>query len=157
MLKTLRFEDLQEAHIQGILEIERRTNSAPWSEKSFRNELTHRDGIFLTVLLDGAVVGYGGVWLVIDESHVTTISVSEDHRRKGVGKDLMIQLLERSKAAGMICSTLEVRASNEPAIRLYESLGFRETGRRRGYYPDNREDAVVMWLYELDKWEKPRN
>ncbi|HWA83814.1 MAG TPA: ribosomal protein S18-alanine N-acetyltransferase [Fimbriimonadaceae bacterium] len=154
--KPIRFETLNEGHIPKILEIENRTNGAPWSERAFRNELTHTDRIFL-VALDGLdVVGYGGVWLVIDEAHVTTLAVDMERRRQHIGERLMVELLDRSKEAGMVCSTLEVRAGNEAAIKLYEKLGYKETARRKGYYPDNREDAIVMWLYELDCWQAPK-
>ena len=154
--KTLRFVALQEEHIPKILEIEAKTNGAPWSERAFRNELTHNDRIFLVGLAGGEVVAYGGVWLVIDEAHVTTLAVAEDARKQGIGITLMIDLLEKSKEAGMVCSTLEVRAGNEAAIKLYEKLGYREIAKRKGYYPDNKEDAVVMWLYDLDKWTAPK-
>lgn len=155
--KPLRFETLQEAHIPAILEIEKRTNTAPWSERSFRNELNHAHGIFLTAFLAGEIVGYGGVWLVVDEAHVTTVAVAEEQRRQGIGQKLMVELLERAKARGMTCSTLEVRAGNHPAILLYEKLGFVRSALRKGYYPDNREDAVVMWLHDLVSWEPPRS
>jgi ribosomal-protein-alanine N-acetyltransferase len=150
--KTLRFEALQERHIAKILEIETRTNGAPWSERAFRNELCHDDRIFLVAFAGGEIVGYGGVWLVIDEAHVTTVAVEESARRQGIGERLMVELLQKSKEAGMVCSTLEVRAGNDAAIKLYEKLGYKEISRRKGYYPDNKEDAVVMWLYDLDKW-----
>ncbi len=156
LLTTLRFEPLREDRIPGILEIERQVNSAPWSERSFRNELDHPQGIFFTALLEGQVVGYGGAWLVIDEAHITTVAVHPEHQRQGIGARLMAELLERSKVHGMTCSTLEVRAGNEAAISLYRRLGYVEAARRRAYYPDNREDAVVMWLYDLQAWTAPR-
>jgi ribosomal-protein-alanine N-acetyltransferase len=155
VLKTLRFETLNEGHIAPILAIESRANSAPWSERSFRNELDHPHGIFFVALLEGEVVGYGGAWLVVDEAHITTVAVAEDHRRKGIGKALMLRILEKAKGEGMVCSSLEVRAGNEAAITMYEALGYETITRRKGYYPDNREDALVMWLYRLDEWEPP--
>jgi [ribosomal protein S18]-alanine N-acetyltransferase len=153
--KNLRFEALREGHIARILEIEARVNGAPWSERAFRNELAHSDRIFLVAISGVEVVGYGGVWLVIDESHVTTLAVEESQRRQGIGFKLMVELLKESKKVGMVCSTLEVRASNRAAIELYERLGYKETARRKGYYPDNKEDAIVMWMYDLDIWEAP--
>lgn len=156
MPPPVRFEELNEGHVSKILEIEARTNGAPWSERAFRNELSHSDRIFLVALMGLEVVGYGGVWLVIDEAHVTTLAVDAPQRRQRVGERLMIELLDRSQAAGMVCSTLEVRAGNEAAIKLYEKLGYRETAKRKGYYPDNREDAIVMWLYDLDQWQAPK-
>jgi len=70
---------------------------------------------------------------------------------------MMIELLSKAKEAGMVCSTLEVRAGNDPAIQMYQKLGYEIAATRKGYYPDNREDAVVMWLYHLDTWEPPRS
>jgi len=154
-MTTLRFEPLQESQIPAILAIEARTNSAPWSERSFRNELDHNRGIFLVAILKGEVVGYGGVWLVIDEAHITTVAVAAEHQRQGIGERLMVNLLQEAKERGMLCSTLEVRAGNEPAIKLYEKLGYGISARRKGYYPDNREDAIVMWMYNLQDWTPP--
>jgi [ribosomal protein S18]-alanine N-acetyltransferase len=154
-LKGLRFEALGEHHVSSILEIEKRTNTAPWSDRSFRHEVTNPHAIFLIAILDGRVVGYGGVWLVVDEAHVTTVAVDEDLRRMGIGRRLMIELLKQAKERGMACSTLEVRASNVAAITLYEQLGYATISRRKSYYPDNREDAVVMWLNDLRAWKAP--
>jgi ribosomal-protein-alanine N-acetyltransferase len=156
-LQTLRFEPLREDHLPAILVIEKLANSAPWSERSFRNEFDNPHGIFRVAILNGEVVGYGGVWLVVDEAHVTTIAVAEEQRRLGIGRRLMIEMLNQSKSSGMVCSTLEVRAGNAAAIHLYERLGYSRSALRKAYYPDNREDAVVMWMYELDTWEPPRS
>lgn len=154
-MKTLRFERLEEAHIPAILDIEKEVNSAPWSERSFRNELTHPHGVFLAAIAEGKVVGYGGLWMVVDEAHITTVAVAKESQRQGLGRRLMIELLNRAKTAGMACSTLEVRAGNDPAIKLYENLGYVVAARRKSYYPDNQEDALVMWLHELPTWEPP--
>jgi [ribosomal protein S18]-alanine N-acetyltransferase len=155
-MKTLRFEVLQEAHIPAILDIERQVNTAPWSERSFRNELTHTHGVFLAAIADGQVAGYGGFWMVIDEAHITTVAVSPEKQRQGVGKRMMVELLTRAKEKNMACSTLEVRAGNVPAIQLYEKLGYVTAARRKNYYPDNQEDALVMWLHGLPEWEPPK-
>jgi ribosomal-protein-alanine N-acetyltransferase len=136
--------------------IEQASNSAPWSERSFRNEVSHPNGSFIVAIEMGDVVGYAGVWNVVDEAHITTVAVAPEHRRQGIGRRLVSELLGRAKESGMICATLEVRASNSGAIELYQKLGFTETARRKGYYPDNKEDAVVMWLYDLQDWDPPR-
>jgi [ribosomal protein S18]-alanine N-acetyltransferase len=151
--KSLRFEPIREDHLPAVLAIERVVNTAPWSERSFRNELNHEHGIFLVAMGGGQLVGYGGVWLVIDEAHITNIAVSPDFRRQGIARKLMVELLTQAKSRGMTCSTLEVRAGNEPAVKLYEQLGYEVTARRKGYYPDNQEDAIVMWLHDLEGWE----
>lgn len=147
-VKGLRLVPLEESHLESILEIEKRSNSSPWSERSFRNELDHPHGIFLVASLGDHIVGYGGVWLVVDEAHITTIAVDPDYRRQGIARSIMHALLDQAAKRGATCSTLEVRAGNEAAIRLYEGLGYVRAAVRKRYYPDNKEDAVVMWRYE---------
>lgn len=151
-LATLRFEPLAEAHIEAVVAIEREANGAPWSDRGFRNEIDHRHGVFFVAIESGEVVGYGGVWLVIDEAHIVNVAVRADKRRQGVARRLVLRLLEEAKSHGMTTASLEVRAGNAPAIALYEAMGFVATNRRKRYYPDNGEDAVVMWLFDLATW-----
>ncbi len=148
-MATVRFEPLSEQFIAPILEIEQEANSAPWSERSFRNELSNAQSVFVVAISGGAVVGYGGAWIVVDEAHITTVAVNKDYRGQGIGAKIMRELLQQSKARGASCSTLEVRASNQAAIHLYEKLGYVLTATRKKYYPDNNEDAVIMWMHEL--------
>lgn len=145
---SLRLVPLEAAHLPAIVEIEKRSNSSPWSERSFVNELDHPHGVFLVALDGDEVVGYGGVWVMIDEAHVTTVAVAPEHRRRGIGRRIVAALLEAAAERGTTCATLEVRASNGAAIGLYESLGFVRSAIRKRYYPDNREDAVVMWKHD---------
>lgn len=151
----LTFEKFCEKHLPAILDIEKTTNSSPWSEESFRNEFRNAQSIFYVASLGTEMIGFGGIWKVIDEAHVTTVAVKEEHRRKGYGWEIMVRLLEEAKEQGMTCSTLEVRAGNEGAIKMYEKLGYVGVSKRKRYYPDNKEDALVMWLFSLDKWEAP--
>ena len=153
-LATLRFIPLNKSHIPEILAIEVVTHSAPWSSKSFENELDHKHGIFLVALVDGKIAGYGGTWVLIDEAHVTNVVVREDLRGLGIGRKLMYELLTRAREMGAVCATLEVRSSNKAAISLYDSLGFVQATLRKHYYPDNGEDAVVMMLDDLIHWPK---
>lgn len=153
-LTTLRFVPLNKSHIPEILEIENVTHSAPWSSKSFENELDHKHGVFLVGLVEGKIGAYGGAWVLIDEAHVTNVVVREDLRGQGIGRRLMKDLLFQARDKGAVCATLEVRKSNETAIKLYESLGFIQATIRRHYYPDNGEDAVVMMLDDLLNWPK---
>lgn len=141
---------LAEKHLARVLEIEAASNGAPWSERAFRNEIDNPQGVFVVSEEKGhQVTGFGGMWMVVDEAHITTLAVDPAHRRRGIGAKIMRVLLDEARARGMTCSTLEVRAGNEAAIMLYESLGYVRVAVRRRYYPDNREDAVIMWLYEL--------
>src|SRR4051812_21351522 len=141
---SVRYEPLTERHIARILDIEKESNTAPWSEKSFRNELDNGQSVFLVAFIGPDIVGYGGLWLCIDEAHITTLAVAPAKRRLGLGRSIMVRLLKTAQEHGMECSTLEVRSGNEAAIELYRGLGYIETARRKGYYPDNKEDAIVM-------------
>lgn len=152
MIATLRFVPLEKSLIPKILEIEQVTHSAPWSQRSFENELEHKYGVFLVGLVEGEVSAYGGVWILVDEAHVTNVVVKSELRGQGIGRRLMIELLQKARTKGAVCATLEVRASNTTAIRLYEDLGFVQSTVRKQYYPDNKEDAVVMMLNDLLKW-----
>jgi [ribosomal protein S18]-alanine N-acetyltransferase len=157
VISTLRFVPLQREHIPAILEIEHVTHSAPWSQRSFENELEHKYGIFLVGLVEGKIGAYGGCWVLVDEAHVTNVVVREDLRGQGIGKKLMVDLMEQAKTKGALCATLEVRKSNEAALHLYEGLGFHQATVRKNYYPDNQEDAVVMMLDDLHRWAAPRS
>lgn len=95
------------------------------------------------------MAGYGGLWLMVDEAHVTSVAVRPEYRGRGLGELLMLALFDIALAVGARWMTLEVRVSNTVARRLYEKLGFRETGIRPRYYTDNNEDAVIMWSEEL--------
>lgn len=151
-LKTLRIVPLEQKFLPEIIEIEAVNHGAPWSEASFLREIEAPQGLFLVALVAGHVAGYGGGWYVIDEIHVINVSVRPDLQNKGIGRKIMIGLLEGAKTAGMLCSTLEVRAGNAGALHLYESLGYERVAVRKRYYPDNKEDAVVMWLMQLQHW-----
>jgi len=146
-MDSIRLVPLAKEHLSDIVRIEKVSNSSPWSEQSFRSELTNPQSVFLVALVNGEVVGFGGLWLVVDEAHITTVAVDPERRHQGIGRKLMLELLELAGARGMTCSTLEVRAGNEAALKLYESLGYVRASCRRMYYPDNDEDAVVMWLH----------
>lgn len=153
MLATLRFVPLSRDLIDEILAIENVTHSAPWSRRSFENELEHKYGVFQVALIEGKVVGYGGTWVLVDEAHVTNVVVREDHRGQGIGRKLMNEMLLKAREKGAVCATLEVRKSNEVALGLYEKMGFVRATVRKNYYPDNQEDAVVMMLDDLLKWK----
>ncbi len=142
---------LTEDDLPHILAIEQEVNEAPWSEASFRHELSHPHGIFLVARGKGEVVGYAGCWVLVDEVHITTVAVSPDHQRQGIGQTLVLELLRQALDRGATCATLEVRAGNIGARALYNGLGFIDAAVRRGYYPNNREDAIVMWLHDLDQ------
>jgi [ribosomal protein S18]-alanine N-acetyltransferase len=154
-VSNLRIAPLEERHIARVVEIEKASQSCPWSEQSFRNELSQDHGIFIIGELGTDLIGFAGEWILIDEAHIITVAIAENFRRQGFAEKLIKELLLRALSKGATCATLEVRASNKPAIELYEKMGFAATGKRKNYYPDNKEDAVIMWLYNLQTWDTP--
>ena len=133
------------ADVAAVLEIERLSFSSPWPAFAFEQELTaNRLAHYRVARLGDRVVAFGGIWLMVDEAHITTFGVHPDHRRRGIGRRLLLQLAEVALELGSARMTLEVRVSNEPAQRLYRSFGFEVAGRRVAYYSDDGEDALVM-------------
>lgn len=136
--------------IPAILEIERRSFATPWPRDAYTHELDHnRTAVYVVARQDEAAVGYAGMWVVMDEAHITTIAVDPPLRGLGIGERLLIGLIDRAIERGARWIQLEVRQSNMVAQRLYHKYGFREVGIRRHYYSDNGEDAVVMWTGNL--------
>jgi [ribosomal protein S18]-alanine N-acetyltransferase len=143
-------EDMTLDDVAGVKDVERASFPVPWPANAFRHELTQNRNARYVVAREGErIVGYAGLWLMVDEAHVTTFAVHPDARRRRVGERLLQRLFEI--AAGMSAQwlTLEVRASNLAAQRLYEKYGFRRAGVRRRYYSDNNEDALIMWTERL--------
>jgi ribosomal-protein-alanine N-acetyltransferase len=132
--------------ITVVQEIEHEIFLTPWPRNAYRRELQQNKLATYIVMRDGdEVIGYAGMWKMGDEAHVTTVGVRRRDQGKGFGLALMLALIDRAYAMGSRWMTLEVRASNQGAMGLYEKLGFKVIGRRRGYYTDDGEDAVVMW------------
>lgn len=151
-MAAIRISALAQRHIPRVFEIEKASQSCPWSEQSFINEIDSEHGIFIVAESGTETVGFAGEWIVVDEAHIITVAVDDSYRRQGIARKLISELLHRAIERGALCATLEVRKSNAAAIALYESMGFKSAGIRRRYYPDNKEDAVVMWLYGLSEW-----
>ena len=139
---------MTQADIDGMHAIEEATFASPWSRKSIEDELHNPCARYLVARENGEVIGYAGMWLVIDEGHVTNVAVREDKRGMGIGKELMRQLIQLAADSGMIWMTLEVRRSNKVAQNLYHSFGFVDVGYRKRYY-ENNEDALLMGLEHL--------
>ncbi|MGH2498848.1 MAG: ribosomal protein S18-alanine N-acetyltransferase [Candidatus Limnocylindria bacterium] len=136
--------------IDAVQEIERASFPVPWPANAFRHELTQNRNARYIVAREGErVVGYAGLWLQVDEAHITTFAVLPEHRRRRIGEQLLQRLFEIGAELGAEWLTLEVRASNIAAQRLYEKYGFRRAGVRRRYYSDNSEDALIMWTERL--------
>jgi ribosomal-protein-alanine N-acetyltransferase len=147
--KALHILPFAEAHVADVAAIEADVHVSPWSEASIRRELTNPDGVFLVGIEGAEVAGYASAWVVVDEAHVVNVGVREASRRRGYARSLLAKLLDRCHERGATCATLEVRASNAAALALYRGLGFVECGLRKRYYPGG-EDAVIMWLHDLE-------
>lgn len=133
-------------HIDEVLEIENLSFPTPWTKLALVQEVTENLlANYRVVLLKNRVIAYGGMWLIIDEAHITNIAVHPEFRRKGVGEILLQCLIKEAEKKGIYNLTLEVRPSNLGAIRLYEKYDFEVLGRRKGYYQDTKEDAFIMW------------
>lgn len=131
---------------ETMAELDRLCFTVPWTRQAFEHELSANEAAFYLVgLIEGEIVGYAGLWQIVDEGHITNIAVHPAYRRKGLGKLLLAELIRASEARGINKHTLEVRASNEAAIELYKKFGFKIAGIRKGYYPDNFEDALILW------------
>ncbi len=136
--------------IAAVQEVERNSFPVPWPANAFRQELTqNRNARYVVARGEGAVVGYAGLWLMVDEAHVTTFAVLPGFRRRRIGERILQRLFEIAGELGAAWLTLEVRASNLGAQRLYEKYGFRRAGVRRRYYSDNNEDALIMWTERI--------
>jgi ribosomal-protein-alanine N-acetyltransferase len=139
-------DDLLAVHV-----IERESFSTPWPEHAYRQEIEqNRLAHYIVARYGNAIVGFAGIWLLVDEAHVTTFATQTAWRRQGIGERLLVALLDLSLARGAKEATLEVRPSNIPAKRLYEKYGFKVVGVRPRYYSDNNEDALIMTTDTLD-------
>ena len=147
---------MEERDIPQVIGIDRRAFANPWSAESYQYELTeNRAAHFLVAVaatpggaaaagVERPVAGYAGYWLVVDEAHIATLAVHPDWRRHGLGEQLLVALLHQARGLGAVLATLEVRLGNCAARHLYSKYGFEEVGRRKGYYRDNGEDALLL-------------
>lgn len=151
-MKNYKLVPMDRSHIKEIAQIERECFSAPWTEGMLEEELYNPTASFIVAQRpDGAVLGYAGLHVVLDEGYLDNIAVREDYREQGIADDLLGVFI-RFGEANLSFLTLEVRPSNEKAIRLYYKHGFAQVGRRKDYYKDPTEDAIIMTL-EFDRKE----
>jgi len=171
ILRHMRLEDIPQ-----VVSIDELSFPNPWSPRTYQFEIANRDTSQMVVLelpsssagrpdglrgivqrlmgnaqTPGTIVGYGGCWLIAGEAHISTIAVHPRHRGQGLGEVLLTSMLQRGIHLGGEYSVLEVRASNLTAQALYEKYEYRVVGRRRGYYHDNGEDALLMEVRPLDR------
>ncbi|UOF92198.1 ribosomal protein S18-alanine N-acetyltransferase [Fodinisporobacter ferrooxydans] len=139
--RKMKFEDIDQ-----ILEIEREAFLTPWTRAAFEGELKDNHFAQYYVAVAGQkVAGYCGMWVILDEAHITNIAIRANYRGKKIGEALLRFMMAMGGVHGAKRITLEVRVSNSVARQLYYKLGFEDSGIRKGYYTDNNEDALIMW------------
>ncbi len=136
-------------HFNEVFYISNLSFLTPWTIDSIEKELENKLARYVVAIKDDLVIGYGGIWLILDEGHITNIAVHPEYRGVGAGDMIVEALIELCKLEGIASMTLEVRKSNIVAQSLYKKHGFIEEGIRRNYYADTHEDAVIMWRYNL--------
>ncbi|MGN0980605.1 MAG: ribosomal protein S18-alanine N-acetyltransferase [Candidatus Avoscillospira sp.] len=144
MQNEIELVPMTEAHVAAVAALEQVCFSDPWSEQSVRSELNNPLSLWLTALDGDTVAGYVGSQTVLDEADIMNVAVAPEYRRRGIARQLLDRLRDLLAAQGVRSLTLEVRASNGPAIALYESLGYVQVGRRPNYYFKPREDALIL-------------
>ena len=139
---------MSRSDVPAVATLERIIYPEPWSARIFFDELAQSNRTYIVAVDDGEIVAYGGVMLIEDDAHVTTLGVVPGFRRMRLGTRLLLALVESALSRGARHLTLEVRATNTDAQRLYERFGFAPVGKRKGYYAG--EDAIVMWALDVD-------
>ena len=142
---------MEKSDVDSIIMLEKSAyGNHHWSKESFMNELSNELAkYFCGFDNNGNLLGYCGCWQILEEAHITTITVSPEHRRKHIGEALLKILIDECYKNLVKFITLEVRISNKAAINLYEKYGFKSLGTRKGYYQDNNEDALIMWTENI--------
>lgn len=140
------FKEMALEHLPEVVAIEEASFSVPWSLFAFTYEVMQNSlARYIVALSKNRVIGYAGMWIIMNEAHINNVAVHPQYRGRRVGLKLMEEMIERAALAGADRMTLEVRPANEAARNLYKKLGFKECGRRKGYYSDSNEDAIIMW------------
>lgn len=142
VIRKMALDDVPAAHEIDVLSF-----SLPWSERSLYFEVTDNPAARCWVAeIDGRLAAMLVLWMIVDEAHIATLATHPDFRRQGIGERLLVEALDSAYNEGARSALLEVRAGNEPALKLYHKLGFEVAGRRPHYYKDNHEDAILMTL-----------
>lgn len=156
---AMRIRPMQESDLEQVHYIDQVSFSLPWPKKAFWYELIENQNSLLWVaenaspLQMSVITGMIVVWFIVDEAHIATLAVHPDYRNRGIARALVRVALIRAMQKGAISATLEVRASNLVAQHLYQSLGFSSVGRRKRYYKDNNEDAIIMTLENIQEMD----
>jgi len=149
VVESIIIETMTRADVPRVMEIELQCFATPWHESAYITELSNRSAYYIAASLGDLIVGYGGLWIIADEAHITTLGVEPPFRGRKIGERILVAMLEEAAARGVRRITLEVRERNVAAQNLYRKYGFAAAAIRRGYYSDNNENAVVMWVSNI--------
>ena len=146
------FRSMQLQDVERVMQIDQLSFTMPWPKSSFRFELEENDASRCWVAEvqfdkgESDIIGIAVVWQLVDQAHIATIAIHPEYRQMGIGTDFLFYILEKAQSEGMLSATLEVRETNLAAQSLYRKFGFQVTGRRRRYYHDTQEDALIMTM-----------
>lgn len=149
---NLEIRPLSTTHLDELVELDRICFDGLWSREAYLRELESPNSILLGLfspIYPSQLLGMGCFWSILEEAHITILAVRPQHQHQGLGQTLLVSLLQKAYKLGLERATLEVRASNQTAISLYQKFGFKTAGRRRRYYTNNGEDALILWLGDL--------
>jgi ribosomal-protein-alanine N-acetyltransferase len=144
------------ADIEPVSKIERQSFETAWSTQAYVTELANPSAVYVVAEVDGQVVGYGGLWVIMDEAHITTIAVVPECRGYRIGERLLVEMLQVAMRKGATRATLEVRETNTVAQNLYKKYGFVWAAIRKAYYSDNNENADILWINDMttNEWRR---
>lgn len=149
-ISEVKFSPMTHSDLDQVMEIERDSFPLPWTRQSYANEIVNPASIYIAGKHNDELVSYAGAWIIMGEAHITTIAVARRWQGKGLGRQAFAELARQTILAGANRITLEVRVSNDRAIRIYRKFSLKMVGRRRGYYSDNNEDAAIYWLNDVN-------
>ena len=137
--------EMKKDQIKALLTLEERCFSIPWTENMFLEELENSLAKYVVIRSSGKIAGYGGMWFILDEAHITNIAIDPNYQKQGFGSHILSYMIKEAEEHHIYKMTLEVRKSNNAALQLYKKFNFEEYGIRPRYYEDNQEDAIIMW------------
>lgn len=143
-IRTMTLDDIEQ-----VYSIEESIFSIPWSKTSFENSINSKGTLFIVAEKENEIIGYLGIYFFSEDADISNVAVKKEYRKKHIGRALLEYVLVEAKIRGVKNVTLEVRETNVPAIRLYESMGFHEAGIRKNYYKEPTENALIMWKQNL--------
>ena len=154
-MEDIIFRQMREEDVARVAELEKICFRTPWSYNSLFGELSNEVAYYVVAVEGGEVIGYAGMWVMLDEAHMTNIAVDPAHRQRGIARRMILHLMKTALQKGAERMTLEVRENNHTAQRLYASLGFGFAGIRKRYYTDTGENALILWNdCIIDTYEK---